>query len=160
RRAATSARCGRTGGYTTGAVGTHLVGPLALRVLADHEPLLVRRLGQDEEWIRDDPVPGGRGLEEPGHSPLVVPLLVPDCVLGIVTFHRWDRDLGPFDDDDLALAVDLAGRGAMALDNAHRYVRERNAVLALQRGMLPQRPPAPSAVEWAHHLVRSGAGGD
>lgn len=94
------------------------------------------------------------------HSLMVVPLLVRDCVLGLVTFHRWDPGLGPFGDGDLSLAVDLAGRGAMALDNAHRYVRERNAVLTLQRGMLPQRLPTPSAVEWAHHLVRSGAGGD
>ncbi|MDX2701492.1 SpoIIE family protein phosphatase [Streptomyces sp. PA03-6a] len=160
RRAATSARCGRTGAYTTGAVSTHLVGSPALQVLADHEPRLVPRLSQDSAWIGDDPVRGGRILEERVHSLMVVPLLVRDCVLGLVTFHRWDPDLGPFEDDDLTLAVDLAGRGAMALDNAHRYVRERNAVLALQRGMLPQRLPAPSAVEWAHHLVRSGAGGD
>ncbi|MFD8076359.1 SpoIIE family protein phosphatase [Streptomyces sp. NPDC059718] len=160
RRAATSARCGQTGAYTTGAVSTHMVGSPALQVLADHEPRLVPRLSQDSAWIGDDPVRGGRMLEERVHSLMVVPLLVRDCVLGLVTYHRWDPDLGPFDDDDLALAVDLAGRGAMALDNAHRYVRERNAVLALQRGMLPQRLPAPSAVEWAHHLVRSGAGGD
>ncbi|WP_431966041.1 SpoIIE family protein phosphatase [Actinacidiphila sp. bgisy160] len=160
RRAATSARCGQTGAYTTGAVSAHLVGSPALQVLADHEPRLVPRLSQDSACIRDEPVRGGRMLEERVHSLMVVPLLVRDCVLGLVTFHRWDPDLGPFDEDDLALAVDLAGRGAMALDNAHRYVRERNAVLALQRGMLPQRLPAPSAVEWGHHLVRSGAGGD
>ncbi|MGW2352925.1 SpoIIE family protein phosphatase [Actinacidiphila glaucinigra] len=160
RRVATSARCGQTGPYTTGAVGTHLARTPALQVLADHEPRLVPRLAEDGAWIRDDPVRGGRMLEERVHSLMVVPLLVRDCVLGLVTFHRWDPGLGPFGDDDLSLAVDLAGRGAMALDNAHRYVRERNAVLTLQRGMLPQRLPAPSAVEWAHHLVRSGAGGD
>jgi PAS domain S-box-containing protein len=160
RRAATWSRLGRAGVYTTGAVSSYPAGSPALQVLADLAPRLVSTLDQDSEWIRGDPVRGGRMLEERVHSLMVAPLVVRDCVLGLVTFHRWDTSLGPFDDDDLALAADLAGRGAMALDNAHRYVRERNAVLALQRGMLPQRLPAPSAVEWAHHLVRSGAGGD
>ncbi|MEU4097061.1 SpoIIE family protein phosphatase [Streptomyces sp. NPDC026673] len=160
RRAATSARCDRAGGHTTGAVSSHPAGSPGLRVLTDRAPRLIPRLAQESAWLRDDPSRGGRVLEERVHSLMVVPLLVRDCVLGLVTFHRWDPSLGPFDEDDLALAVDLAGRGAMALDNAHRYVRERNAVLALQHGMLPQRMPAPSAVEWAHHLVRSGAGGD
>ncbi|WP_328891744.1 hypothetical protein [Streptomyces sp. NBC_00316] len=56
--------------------------------------------------------------------------------------------------------MDLAGRAAVALDHGRRYVRERNTVLALQQGMLPQRFPATRAVDWAHHMVYSGAGDD
>lgn len=99
-------------------------------------------------------------LEDRVHSLMLVPLVVRGCALGLVCFYRWGSARGPFEDDDLELAVDLVGRAAVALDNGRRYIRERNTVLALQQGMLPQRFAAPRAVDWAHHMVYSGAGGD
>lgn len=104
-------------------------------------------------------VRGRRMLEERIHSLMMVPLVAHESVLGLVAFYRRSAR-GPFEDEDLTLAQDLAGRTAVALDNGRRFVRERNAVLSLQRGMLPQDPPAPHSVRTAHHVVHSGAGGD
>ncbi|MFF2384390.1 SpoIIE family protein phosphatase [Streptomyces sp. NPDC058108] len=131
----------------------------AMRVLAERRACLVRTVDEDSAWIHDDMVRGRRMLEERIHSLMMVPLVAHESVLGLVAFYRRSAR-GPFEDEDLTLAQDLAGRTAVALDNGRRFVRERNAVLSLQRGMLPQDPPAPHSVRTAHHVVHSGAGGD
>ncbi|MEU6671972.1 SpoIIE family protein phosphatase [Streptomyces sp. NPDC046727] len=131
----------------------------AAKVLTDHRPRLVPVVDANSAWVRADRVRGPRMLAERVHSLMVVPLLVRDGALGLVALYRWS-DRGAFDDDDLLLAQDIAARAAMALDNARRYARERNAVLSLQRGLLPQVLPTADAVQAAHHWVHSGAGGD
>ncbi|MFF0791579.1 SpoIIE family protein phosphatase [Streptomyces spiralis] len=150
---------GDSGAYGIGEVSTTPGDAPAAQVLADHEPRLVPVVGEDSAWLRSDPVRGRRMREEGVHSLLAVPLLVRDRALGLVTFYRWTAR-GAFEDDDLTLAQDLAARAAVALDNARRYVRERNTVLSLQRGLLPRNLPAADAVRAAHHWVHSGAGGD
>ncbi|MET7289364.1 SpoIIE family protein phosphatase [Streptomyces sp. NPDC005573] len=134
-------------------------GAPAVQVLADHRPRLVRALGPDSAWVRHDPAPGPGTPEDEVHSLMAVPVLARDSVLGLVTFHRWTAR-GAFEDDDLVLARDLVARAAVALDNARRYVRERNSVLTLQRGLAPENSEVPQAVQAAHHWVQSGAGGD
>ncbi|RFC78543.1 SpoIIE family protein phosphatase [Streptomyces sp. AcE210] len=131
----------------------------AVQVLADRRPRLVRTVGADSRWVRGDEVRGRRMREEGVHSLMAVPLLARDCVLGLVTFYRWTAR-GAFEDDDLTLAQDLAARTAVALDNACHYLRERNTVLTLQRGLVPENLEVPQAVQAAHHWVQSGAGGD
>ncbi|WNO69386.1 SpoIIE family protein phosphatase [Streptomyces sp. AM2-3-1] len=162
RRAASCSRraTGKPGAYTPGEISSYPGDAPACQVLADHVPRLVRDITEDSAWVGGDPVRGRKMLEDGVHSLMLVPLVVRGCALGLVCFYRWGTARGPFEDDDLALAVDLAGRAAVALDNGRRYVRERNTVLALQQGMLPQRLPAARAVDWAHHMVYSGAGGD
>ncbi|MET7518672.1 SpoIIE family protein phosphatase [Streptomyces sp. NPDC005480] len=161
RAASCSRRTGTAPGvYEVGEVSSYPGDAPASQVLADHKPRLIRTVADDSAWVRGEPVRGRRMLEEGVHSLMLVPLAVRDCVLGLVSFHRWDTARGPFEDDDLALAADLAGRAAVALDNARCYASERNAVLTLQQGMLPQRHLVPSAVDWAQHLVHSGSGGD
>jgi K+-sensing histidine kinase KdpD len=66
-------------------------------------------------------------LEEIGFgSMLATPLVVRGRVLGAITFISRGGD-SPFTPDEIALAVDLAGRCALALDNARLY-RETNAL--------------------------------
>ncbi|MGW0998656.1 SpoIIE family protein phosphatase [Streptomyces sp. NPDC002523] len=148
-----------TGAYAIGEVSTYPDAAPAVQVLNDHQACLVRTVGEDSDWVRRDAVRGRRMREEGVHSLMSVPLRARDSTLGLVTFYRW-TDRGPFEDDDLTVAQDLAARTAVALDNAHRYVRERNTVLTLQRGLVPRDLHAPRAVRAAHHWVQSGAGGD
>ncbi|MFJ5030023.1 SpoIIE family protein phosphatase [Streptomyces sp. NPDC088560] len=147
------------GVYAIGEVSSYPDDAPAARVLIDHTPRLVPALGEDSPWVQGDPVRARRMREEGVHSLMVVPLLVRECALGLVSFHRWTAD-GAFQEDDLTLAQDLAARAAVALDNARRYLRERNAVLTLQRGLLPRELPTAPTVQAAHHWVHSGAGGD
>ncbi|AVH61604.1 PAS domain S-box protein [Streptomyces dengpaensis] len=149
----------KPGAYEVGEVSGYPNAAPAVQALTDHRPRLVAGLDADSAWVRSDPIRGRRMLQEGVHSLMVVPLVVRDHALGLVTFYRW-KPRGAFDDDDLTLAQDLAGRTAVALDNARRYVREHNAVLTLQRGMLPHTLPSPSTIQAAHHIVLSGAGGD
>lgn len=139
-------------------ISDHPASTLFAQVLDDHEPRLIPVLGENPS-AGMDPSRIQRMREERVHSLMVVPLLVRDCALGIVSFHRWSAH-GAFEDDDLTLAQDLAARAAVALDNARRYVRERNAVVALQHNLIPQGFPVAHTVRAANHLVHSGAGGD
>jgi PAS domain S-box-containing protein len=161
RRAAS--RCRRTGVEpSVYAVGEACDLPDAApgaQALIDHRPRLVREVDYDSAWVRGDPVRGLRIQEEKVRSLIVVPLVVRGSALGLVTLYRWSPGR-PFDEEDLALAQDLAVRAAIALDNARLHLRERNAVLTLQRGLLPRDLPTPGAVEAGHHMVLSGAGGD
>ncbi|NGO82183.1 SpoIIE family protein phosphatase [Streptomyces sp. 196(2019)] len=115
---------------------------------------------------------GGLVLDD---NVLVVPLRVGGSVLGLVTFVRSPRPRvsgrplahGPattFDNGEVALADELAGRAAVCIDNARRFTRERSASLALQRQLLPHHVPPQSAVDIAHRYLPSddvtGVGGD
>lgn len=131
----------------------------AAQVLIDHKPRLVPVARENDAFDPHDPAGAGLGPREPVHSLMVVPLLVRDRALGVVSFHRrTDRDA--FEEEDLGLAQDLATRAAVALDNARLYVRERNTVVALQHGMLSREPHHAQTVQAAHQQVHSGAGGD
>lgn len=59
------------------------------------------------------------------HSAMVVPLVAREQVLGVMLFvYETGRC---YDEQDLALAEELARRGAIALDNARLYEAEREA---------------------------------
>jgi PAS domain S-box-containing protein len=53
-------------------------------------------------------------------SLITVPLAIRDEIFGTITFTR-SRNPQPYSSDDLALANELAGRAALAVDNAHLY---------------------------------------
>ncbi|MFE0376514.1 SpoIIE family protein phosphatase [Streptomyces inhibens] len=161
RRAASRSRRKEVppGVYEVGEVSTFpFAGPFT-RALRDLRPLLVSPLGPDSEWIRADPVRGRRMLEEKVHSLMLIPLVVRDVPLGLAAFYRWG-ELGPFQEDDLTLATELGRRTSVCLDNARQYVRERNALLSLQRSLLPRELPDQIGVEAAHQYVHAGSGGD
>ncbi|MGW7237453.1 SpoIIE family protein phosphatase [Streptomyces sp. NPDC054804] len=97
------------------------------------------------------------------HADLFVPLLARDAVLGLATFRRTNNP-DPFGPEEQTLAVELAERAAVGIDNARRYTSQHAAALVLQRSLLPQRLPEQSAVEVAYRYLpadsRVGVGGD
>jgi serine phosphatase RsbU (regulator of sigma subunit)/anti-sigma regulatory factor (Ser/Thr protein kinase) len=121
------------------------------------EPVLAEAGG----WLAQDPARLERALAVGIHSLITVPLRARGTTLGVVSFYR-SRQPAPFEDDDLSLAQELAGRAAICVDNARRYTREHNTALALQRSLLPRGRPEQSAVEVAYRYLpaQAGVGGD
>lgn len=74
------------------------------------------------------------------HSYLLAPLTARGQILGCLGLTRARNPL-PFDEDDLALAVELASRAAVCIDNARWHQSVRNAAETLQRSLLPDHPP-------------------
>ncbi|MFF4352911.1 SpoIIE family protein phosphatase [Streptomyces sp. NPDC001530] len=74
------------------------------------------------------------------HSYMAVPLTARGTVLGFLGLTRA-RDPRPFDEDDLAIAIELASRAAVCIDNARSHQNVRNAAETLQRSLLPDHPP-------------------
>jgi len=97
------------------------------------------------------------------HSSMSVPLRARGITLGVAVFVRKTPS-EHFEQDDLVLAEELAGRAAVCIDNARRYTREHNTALALQRSLLPRGFPGQAAVEVAFRYLpagsQAGVGGD
>ncbi|MCX5360059.1 SpoIIE family protein phosphatase [Streptomyces sp. NBC_00124] len=121
------------------------------------EPVLAAAGG----WLAHDPARGERILAAGIHSLVTVPLRARGETLGLVSFYRAEK-AASFEDDDLSLAQELAGRAAICIDNARRYTREHNTALALQRSLLPRGRSEQSAVEVAYRYLpaQAGVGGD
>lgn len=80
-------------------------------------------------------------------SAIIVPLTARGRTLGALTLIHAESGRR-FDEADLHLAQELAGRAAVAVDNASLYTREHEAVVALQQSLLPARLPEIDAVEF------------
>ncbi|MEU9151805.1 SpoIIE family protein phosphatase [Streptomyces sp. NPDC048417] len=97
------------------------------------------------------------------HSYLAVPLIARGEVLGALDLKRT-RNPAPFDDDDLLLARELAGRAAVQIDNARWYQNARTTALTLQRSLLPTHPRVTTGLEVASRYQPAGetveVGGD
>jgi PAS domain S-box-containing protein len=125
-------------------------------LVARVQPQDLRRIARDERsaevWER-------AGL----HSYLIVPLIARGQVLGVLDLART-RNPQPFTEDDVVLAGELAARAAVCIDNARWYQRQRHAAVALQRHLLPRRPPELAGLEVAYRYQPAGtaqeAGGD
>ncbi|MGI5401054.1 SpoIIE family protein phosphatase [Streptomyces sp. CA-135486] len=74
------------------------------------------------------------------HSCMLAPLTARGQILGFVGLTRARNPL-PFDEDDLAVAAELASRAAVCIDNARSHQSVRNAAETLQRSLLPEHPP-------------------
>ncbi|WP_406379959.1 SpoIIE family protein phosphatase [Streptomyces sp. NBC_00197] len=127
--------------------------------LSDLQPRLVAELTSGTGWPNHEAVRGRRMLEAGAHSLLVLPLAARGAVLGVAHCYR-DRTPGAFDEDDLALASELADRAALCLDNARLYTRERSAARILQLSLRPPQVVGHTAVETASSYFPLGAGGD
>ncbi|MFG2591390.1 SpoIIE family protein phosphatase [Streptomyces sp. NPDC048438] len=92
------------------------------------------------------------------HSAVITPLTLRGGVLGTLSIHR-SAGRAVFEQEDLDLALELAGRTALHIDNSRRYTREHTIALTLQRHLLPQGPPRLVAVETAHFHEPGAAGG-
>lgn len=95
-------------------------------------------------------------------SVLAVPFVRRERILGFVVMARGQDPR--YTDGDLQLATELADRAAVALDNATRFLREREAAVTLQRSLLPQvLPQVPGlALAWRYFPGATGTnvGGD
>jgi PAS domain S-box-containing protein len=76
-------------------------------------------------------------------SAMVVPLVARGRALGAITLIGAESGR-VYNEDDLALAVDLARRAGVAIDNARLYQERSQVAEALQRSLLPPgRPDIP-----------------
>jgi anti-sigma regulatory factor (Ser/Thr protein kinase) len=76
-----------------------------------------------------------------------VPLRLEGRVIGTLAFGRTDSDpQHGYDDDDVALASEIARRVTPAVAHALRYEREREMVTVLQHSLLPESIPSSELV--------------
>ena len=119
------------------------------------------RLLTSEEEFRAAALPGGPRGEAAArlgiHTTIAAPLSARGRALGLMVVGRAG-DSDAYDEDDLALAMELASRGGISLENARLYTRERETALMLQRGLLPQRVPSPPGVRIAYRYVPGSRG--
>ncbi|WP_149184377.1 SpoIIE family protein phosphatase [Streptomyces sp. TRM49041] len=97
------------------------------------------------------------------HSAIAVPMVAHDTVVGLVQFSRT-KGSEPFGERDRALAVELAARAAVCIENARLYRREHQRALILQRSLLPPGDPEAAGLDIACRYLPGNAatevGGD
>ncbi|MGC0206031.1 SpoIIE family protein phosphatase [Streptomyces levis] len=89
-------------------------------------------------------------------STLAVPMVAHDTVVGLAQFARA-KGSEPFGDRDRDLAVELAARAAVCIDNARLYRREHERALILQRSLLPPGDPEASGLDIACRYLPGNA---
>ncbi|GGY11153.1 SpoIIE family protein phosphatase [Streptomyces anandii] len=89
-------------------------------------------------------------------STLAVPMVAHDTVVGLAQFART-KGSEPFGDRDRGLAVELAARAAVCIDNARLYRREHERALILQRSLLPPGDPEASGLDIACRYLPGNA---
>ncbi|MET7701648.1 SpoIIE family protein phosphatase [Streptomyces sp. NPDC005485] len=147
-----------------GEIATYDADRLATRCVRTGRPILVRHAdGNDLTHIARDEDAATLLARAGVHSYLAVPLTARGAVLGFLGITRA-RDPRPFDEDDLAIATELASRTAVCLDNARTHQRMRNAAETLQRSLLPEHPPELPGLQVASRYLPAQAayeiGGD
>ncbi|MFF3849808.1 SpoIIE family protein phosphatase [Streptomyces sp. NPDC002328] len=147
-----------------GHIAVYSADRLATRCVRTSRPILIRRThGNDLTRIARDDNAATLLARAGVHSYLVVPLAARGSVLGSLSLVRA-RNPQPFDEDDLAIAAELASRAAVCMDNARTHQSVRNAAETLQRSLLPDHPPRLPGVQVASRYVPAQAayevGGD
>ncbi|WP_424215418.1 SpoIIE family protein phosphatase [Streptomyces sp. BI20] len=108
-------------------------------------------------------VEGGESPRDPVQCTLLVPMVAHDTVVGMARFSRV-KGSEPFGERDRAVAVELAARAAVCIDNARLYRREHERALLLQRSLLPPGSPEASGLDIACRYLPGNAatevGGD
>ncbi|MCI3272861.1 SpoIIE family protein phosphatase [Streptomyces cylindrosporus] len=92
-------------------------------------------------------------------STLAVPMVAHDTVVGLAQFART-KGSEPFGDRDRDLAVELAARAAVCIDNARLYRREHERALILQRSLLPPGDPVASGLDIACRYLPGNSSAD
>jgi PAS domain S-box-containing protein len=93
------------------------------------------------------------------HSAIVVPLPARGRTIGALTFARSEA-APPFGSDDLSLALELATRAALAVDNKRLYERDHRVAITLQQSLLPDRLPDVDGFEMCVRYVAGAVGVD
>ncbi|WP_443072062.1 ATP-binding SpoIIE family protein phosphatase [Streptomyces sp. WMMC1477] len=124
-----------------GDISVNRPGGLLEDCVITREPLLVSRIAPHQFELIAPTRSAARAMRRAGvHSYLAVPLVARGVLLGIADYIRVGSRPG-FTRTDMALAVELAAKVAVAVDNARLYGRERQAVVSLQRSLLPRATP-------------------
>jgi PAS domain S-box-containing protein len=90
-------------------------------------------------------------------SAMLVPMRLRDQVLGVISFASSDSGRR-FDEQDLAIAEDLALRAAAAVENARLYETAASIAATLQSSLLPPVLPEIPSLEIAAAYRPAGAG--
>ncbi|MEU9123973.1 SpoIIE family protein phosphatase [Streptomyces sp. NPDC048506] len=148
----------------TGQIAAYETDRLITRCVTEARPVHVAQVAEEDlAHIAADPE-GAALLGRAGvHSYLAVPLIARGEVLGALSLYRARNPL-PFAEDDVVLAVELAARAAVCIDNARSYQSERRTALTLQRHLMNHRPPQPTGMQIAYRYqpaqAASEVGGD
>lgn len=127
------------------------------RVLSTGESLLYPRVPDDARArVAEHPDLAPHADEVLPSTALAVALTVGDQTLGALALVRVEGEA--YTDEDVRLFEQLATRGAVAIDNARRFGRERDTALTLQRSLLPQQLPRVPGVELAWRYLPGTAG--
>lgn len=110
-----------------------------------------------------DPVVAAIERALPGRSPgpgsaVVVPLAARGRPIGTLTLVRVPGP--PYAEGEADLALELARRAALAVDNAARYASERETAIVLQRSMLPELQPRARGLLVASRYLPGASGVD
>ncbi|MGW1881464.1 SpoIIE family protein phosphatase [Streptomyces sp. NPDC001970] len=133
---------------------------LVTKCVQTGKPVVVPRVGEaDLPSIARDADSAVLLAEAGVHSYLAVPLIARGEVLGALDLKRFRNPL-PFDSDDVILALELAARAAVCIDNARWYEQQRNTALTLQRSLLPQQPPPAVGLDVALRYQPAGTAGE
>ncbi|MGW7427547.1 SpoIIE family protein phosphatase [Streptomyces sp. NPDC054813] len=122
--------------------------------------LLPRAVALDSSlpWLAADPARAQAIRESGAHSLLAIPLALRGTVIGLVSLYRTGS-ANPYDDEDVALARDVARHTALCIDNARRYTRDHSIAAIVLQHILPLRATSHTALE-AAGIARPGDGGN
>ncbi|WP_445330559.1 ATP-binding SpoIIE family protein phosphatase [Streptomyces sp. GSL17-111] len=124
-----------------GDLSTRRSGSLVNPCLLEQQPVLVSRIEPHEYEMIAPTRNAALAMQRAGvHSYMAVPLVARGVFLGIADYVRAGTRPG-FTRTDVSLAMELATKAAVYVDNARMYGRERQAVVSLQRSLLPRATP-------------------
>lgn len=135
---------------------------LISKVLSGGPPLLRPEMSPQPETLSGEEAVRLYASLRP-RSMIVVPLRARGRVLGALTLTTEEPYGRRYEQRDLHLASDLAGRAGLAIDNARLYAMEHAAAKILQRSLLPAVPSVPGLSVAARYLVSADeatVGGD
>lgn len=122
------------------------------QLIAEIPPELIQDAAHDEEHARL--------IEKLGlRSAMIVPLVGRDRAIGAITFVSAESNL-IYDEDDLALAEDLAARAGVAVENARLYSERDYIATTLQQSLMPERLPDIPGVDLAARYRAAGEGNE
>ncbi|MGW8777087.1 SpoIIE family protein phosphatase [Streptomyces sp. NPDC055796] len=121
-----------------------------LPVLVPDVAVLHAKLGVDPENLR-------LLVPSRAHSSVAVPLYARGLILGCVTVWRSQLP-SAFSEEDATLLQDVVSRAALGVDNARRYTKEHQSVVALQRSLLPRSALESVAAETVGVYQPAGGG--
>jgi PAS domain S-box-containing protein len=112
---------------------------------------------QIEALAKDDPDLLDMVRQLDIRSVMIVPLTARGQTLGAMQFV-WAESGRSYDEDDLRLAEDVAGRAALALDNARLFGERDHIAKTLQQSLLPGPLPAIEGMRLAARYRAAGRG--